>query len=296
LPKVVVIKDRRLGLLNLFFNLCILLYVLFYLILYQNGSILYLPATGGVTMQILAPTLHTVLNGSHSDSTIPCCKDLACARKFHDLGLKNPPIVSEHCIGPPCDPATPNCLRYFEGLQDLKYCTQSGKRSREQSKWGRSSRVPNLNCTYWDAPDAVYATTDGYLLTTRTTISEQVRHNSPEVAWTKKARARLAAKEAALEEELTNGRRLKGTTDANARGGDNNTAEESPAEESPHELTNCGCSSMTDPQSCSMKHPSLNRTNDGYGCPKMWRAPGAVGGGGVGVGEEEDGGDAVHEW
>jgi hypothetical protein len=180
LPKVVVIKDRRLGILNLFFNLCIMSYVVIYLILYKNGSILYLPVIGGVTMQLQAPTLLTIVNGSHLDNTIPCCKDAQCAERYRFL--EHPPLQTELCTGPPCDPEVPECYRYFEALQLLPYCTQSGLVDRATS-YGADDRATNFNCTFWDASDAVHANEDGYLLTTRAYITNEIRHYSPEVAW-----------------------------------------------------------------------------------------------------------------
>jgi hypothetical protein len=123
-----------------------MVYVVFYLILYKNGSIMYLPAHGGVTMELQAPTLNTVINGSSTDKTIPCCKDDICSDRY--AKMISVPVQTEACTGPPCDPELPECYRFFDALQLLPYCTQSGLADRA-TNFGMEHRVPNLNCTYW---------------------------------------------------------------------------------------------------------------------------------------------------
>ena len=72
-PKISVIRDRRLGLMRYFFLSLSLAYVVVYEIVYKNGGYDFLEPSGQVVLSSQAPTLKTEANLTSPKFGQACC-------------------------------------------------------------------------------------------------------------------------------------------------------------------------------------------------------------------------------
>jgi len=210
-PKTVLIRDRRLGLIKIIFMGLIALYILFYQILYNLGYIQLLAPSGTTSLSLQGPTLPVcdILEGDTDSCNPPgghrnsaCCPDAECAvqydignytnnKKPACVGAEAKPECFRQCTGPPCDPTAGSdaaradgspggvCYSNFKALQHIEYCTQSGNFSRKLVPSGDSAK--NFNCTFWDgARTGVSTGSANTLITSRVTSSVDEHHASPD--------------------------------------------------------------------------------------------------------------------
>ena len=208
-PKTVLIRDRRLGLIKIIFMGLIALYILFYQILYNLGYIQLLAPSGTTSLSLQGPTLPVcdILEGDKDHCNPPgrrssvCCPDAECAGQYEMgyaddkkpacVGAEAKPECFRQCVGPPCDPTAGSssshddgspggvCYSNFKALQHIEYCTQSGNFSRILAPSGDT--VQNYNCTFWDGfRTGVSTGSANTLVTSRVTTSLQEHHASPD--------------------------------------------------------------------------------------------------------------------
>ena len=200
------LRDRRLGLLNLLFRIIVFGVVVGYSIFYLNGYLQLLPPHGTVQMGLRNPTLRTCIAGSPLCTKFKaCCHNAACTRFPYRVAplctsaATGTPPGSEaqrkcfaHCAGPPCvgigSPTSANAERqpgdvcfsnFATPLEQLPYCTQ---RSPHRHVAGtKTDQLTNLPCVYWDGSQAGHTSGAGFLMTTRAIEHEQVRYASPQL-------------------------------------------------------------------------------------------------------------------
>jgi hypothetical protein len=286
-PRMIKIRDRRLGCLNLFFFAGLAFYIFLYLLLYQHGYVLTAPPSGTYSLKVQAPLMRTMAESP----TTPCCLTEECATNLNVMPVV--PAVSSACTGPPCDSSSmKGCYRAFAPMTDLVYCTQSGEGERTTR---RGQTAKNLNCTYWDGADALVHVGADYLLTTHAILHDQAHVNTAEV---KQLQDEIATEQATSGAMFVGGASTRRRTSAkpsdfgniasedyswhpegegatSAAGAEGGGGGEEIADEAVPDLLNfangtrrtCGCSDKTDLSSC---FDSRYDPKGSYSCPLIW--------------------------
>jgi hypothetical protein len=114
IPRVVRIRDFRLGLMQCGLQLAAFIYIFAVPVLENNGFLLKLPPTGSVEFTLQQPTMPLVSATNHTpccDPRLPCESGCAC---------------QGGCTGPPCDYSDLACQTNFKSAADLDYCNKAG--------------------------------------------------------------------------------------------------------------------------------------------------------------------------